>query len=219
MELRTLSRKDPDFIKYLEGSFSKTLRALPMQTLNANSESESVTFKILPVKDIVHPGFLSLWLQVFKFRYFLILAFPIFVILTKNLFDDAEMDGLLTILSVLSSFALLVAANLLNDYFDHMRGLDRVHPDSEKKPIQRGWVTALATKNWAVVYLVLGALLGLPAVFVEPGILFLVAAPAAVGVVESTAGTSLPPWGRGDGLFSGRASLCCRFSVGHHWLL
>lgn len=180
--LKTLSRQDPDFLKYLEGTFSKDERALPIQSLNVNSESESVTFQIVPVGEIQAPGFLLKWLEVFKFRYFMLLAFPAFVILVKDLFDEAEMDAYLILFSILASCCLISAANLWNDYNDHMRGLDRVHPESQKKPIQKGWVTASSTKKWAAAYLLLGVLAGLPALIVQPVLWGLVAVPGAVAL-------------------------------------
>lgn len=179
MQLKTLSRQDPEFMSYLEGRFSKTERALPLESLNVNSDSEMVSFRIVPVTEIQRPAFFALWLEVFKFRYFLLLAFPAFAILTKDLFDEVELDPYLISLSVLASFFLITAANLWNDYFDHVRGLDRIHPETQKKPIQKGWVTAAATKQWGWIYLVLGIVLGIPAVMVEPLILALVAVPGA----------------------------------------
>lgn len=180
--LKTLSRQDPDFRAYLDGRFSATERAIPLETLNVNSESEAVTFRIVPLKEIVRPGFFSMWGEVFKVRYFLLLAFPAFVILTKNTFDEISIDPWLTLTSLLGAFSLIAAANLWNDYFDHWKGLDRVHPERQKKPIQKGWVTAWATKAWAWVYLVFGILLGLPAAIVEPTILLIVAAPGALAL-------------------------------------
>lgn len=181
--LKTLSRQDPDFRNYLDGRFSKTHRALPLESLNVNSESEMVTFRIVPIEKIETPGFFPMWLEVFKFRYFLLLAFPAFVILIKNILGDVAIDGLLSLLSLLASFFLLAAANLWNDYSDHMRGLDRIHPESQKKPIQKGWVTAAATRHWAWAYLVLGIILGIPALILEPWLLAIVAVPGAFALL------------------------------------
>lgn len=182
MQLKTLSRQDPEFSRYLDGTFSRTERAIPAESLNVNSESETVTFKILGLEEIVRPGFFSVWAEVFKIRYFLLLAFPAFVILAKDLFDDIEIDPVLTSLSLVSAFLLLAAANLWNDYFDHLRGVDRIHSEAQRKPIQKGWVTAAATRRWAMIYLLLGVFLGLPAILVEPLILALVAIPGAVAL-------------------------------------
>lgn len=183
MELKTLSRQDPEFLSYLQGRFSKDHRAIPIQSLNVNSDSESVTFQIIPTAKIQMPPALAKWAEVFKLRYFLLLAFPAFVILTKDLFDDVELDPLLILLSLFGSFFLLVSANLWNDYSDHMKGVDRIRPEFQQKPIQKGWVTAIATKQWALAYLIVGVILGAPALLVEPLIALLVAIPGAVALL------------------------------------
>lgn len=180
--LKTLSRSEPEFQQYLLGTFSKAERAIPLQTLNANSDAEQVTFQIVPVSQIHQPPFFKKWVDVFKFRSFLLVGFPIFAILTKNLIDDVPMDPTVVICTVLACFAALVGANLLNDYFDHMRGLDRIHPEQMRKPIQKGWVTAFATRWWASFFLAAGLLLGLPALFLEPDLLWVVTIPAAVAL-------------------------------------
>lgn len=183
MELKTLSRKDPEFESYLRGTFSSTLRAIPVQSLNVSTESEEVTFKIIPVSEIKEPAPLKKWVEVFKLRSFVLLGFPLFLILVKNsYFDDIEMDPVLVITTVLGCFSLLIGGNLLNDYFDHVRGLDRIHPDQQKKPIQEGWVTAESTRKWSALYLIFGVLMGVPAVFVTPELLLFAMVPGAVAL-------------------------------------
>ncbi|PWU19320.1 MAG: hypothetical protein C5B49_05960 [Bdellovibrio sp.] len=178
--LKTLTRRDSEFDSYLLGTFSTQSRAIPVQTLNANSDSELVTFQIVPVEEIHQPPWFIKWPEVFKVRSLILVAFPIFCLLTNNLADEVPMDATLVACSVLSALFIFVGANLLNDYFDYVRGLDRIHP--EQKPIQKGWVTAAATRAWAAVYLAVGGLLGLPAVVVQPVLLYLVALPTGVAL-------------------------------------
>lgn len=183
MQLKTLSKIDPEFESYLSGTFSKDHRAIPLQSLNVDTEGEQVTFRIVPISEIETPSFLQKWAEVFKVRSFLLMGLPLLLILTKNsYFDEIEMDPVLVICTVLGCFSLLVGGNLLNDYFDHMRGFDRVHPDQQKKPIQEGWVTAEATRKWSGFYLAVGVFLGIPAVFVNPELLLFCLVPASVGL-------------------------------------
>lgn len=183
MQLKTLSRRDPEFNSYLRGTFSKTHRAIPVQSLNVNTEAEEVTFKIIPVETLKAPSAFFKWIEVFKLRSFVLLGFPLFLILVKNsYFDDLAMDPLLVMTTVLGCFSLLVGGNLLNDYFDHVRGFDRIHPDQQRKPIQEGWVTAEATRKWAAVYLIFGVLMGVPAVLVTPELILFALVPGAVAL-------------------------------------
>lgn len=175
--LKTLSYHDRDFRAYLLGTFSNTERAIPIRTLNVNSESEQVTFKVVPIDELPHVHFIRKWAEVFKLRSFILVGFPVFGLLVKNALDEIEMDPILVTTAVLSAFSILVGFNLLNDYFDHMRGLDRIHPDQQHKPIQKGWVTAMATRKWAVFYLFMGACLAVPTLYFEPSLVVYVALP------------------------------------------
>lgn len=165
-------------MSYLKGTFSKTHRALPVQSLNVNTEQEKVTFSIVSINDIEIPKFVKLWSQVFRIRYFLFVLFPIFLVFTKINLDEEIFDPLLALFSVLAALLLTLGGLLLSDYWDHMTGVDRVHPELGSQAIQKGWVTAQATKNWSLIYLFLGSIFGLPALWVFPEILFLVGIPS-----------------------------------------
>lgn len=180
LQLKTLSKNDPEFRAYLTGSFSRTLRALPVKSLNVSTSSESVTFQLVPVTEIVKPSFLRLWAQVFRLHNLIYVLFPLYLILTKATLDEVGFDPLLALLSGLGAVSVTLGAFLLSDYFDHMKGVDRVHPQSGSRAIQNGWVTAGATKSWALIYLCLGLILGLPALWVFPELLVMVSVPALV---------------------------------------
>ena len=55
--LITVYRKDPSFISYIDGSFSKTHRAVPLRSLNVNSDLEQVTFELIEIGKILKPHF------------------------------------------------------------------------------------------------------------------------------------------------------------------
>lgn len=185
-ELITLSKKDPRFRSYIEGTFSKDLRALPIQSLNVNTDSEQVTFRVFPRGEIA-PPFLGLhWLQVLKVRNFLLVAFPIFLIFIKGWLDHSVNDAITGALSTLGALSLMAAVNLRNDYLDHLSGLDRLHPSSESHAIQKGWVTAAQVRRWSFVYLILGIVLGLPSLWLYPKIIFLVGVFALLGILGMT---------------------------------
>ncbi len=173
MQFKTLSRQDPEFDAYLRGTFSKTERALPVRSLNVDTAAETVTFQIVPVNEISRPSFLSFWAQVFRVRNFVYVLFPLFLIVMKNVFDDVPWDPNLAWLSTLGALFLSLGAFLQNDYLDHFKGVDRVHPLSGSRAIQKGWVTADSLLKWSWFHLVLGALFGLPAIWVFPELLWI----------------------------------------------
>ena len=186
MELKTLSRRDPEFDAYLQGTFASDKRALPVRSLNVDSESEKVTFQLVPVHEIPLPPALRLWAQVFRLRNLVSVLFPLFLVLAKNVLDEIPWDADLAVLSILGALSLSMGAFLLNDYLDHVKGVDRVHPLSGSRAIQKGWVTADATRKWSWFYLILGGLLGAPAVFVFPELAAYLSLPAAVALLSWT---------------------------------
>jgi 1,4-dihydroxy-2-naphthoate octaprenyltransferase len=185
-ELITLSKKDPKFRHYIEGTFSKDFRALPIRSLNVQTDAEQVTFQIISKKN-VQPPFLGLhWLQVLKVRNLLLVAFPIFLIFVKNHLEQTLLNPVTGALSALGALCLMTAVNLRNDYLDHRSGLDRIHPWSESRAIQKGWVTADEVRKWSFVYLGLGVLFGLPALALYPQTVLAVGGLAILGIFGMT---------------------------------
>ncbi len=184
--LITVYRKDPSFSSYIDGSFSKTHRAVPVRSLNVQSDLEQVTFQIIPVNEIAKPGFVTYWAQIFKLRNFLMIAFPSFLIFIKNDIDETLYDPVTAIHSLIGALFLMTAANLRNDWNDYVTGIDRIHPQSGSHAIQKGWVTARQVYLWSFLYLVLGILFGLRAVILYPQVLIFVGALAVIGILGLT---------------------------------
>ncbi len=189
-ELITLSKKDSRFFSYIDGTFSHEQRALPVTSLNVNTESEQVTFCLVPTAEIAQSLFGFQWLQILKVRNFLMIAFPVFLVFAKNwkhgILAQINWDPLTGILASLGALCLMTAVNLRNDYLDHISGLDRIHPQSGSRAIQKGWVTAFQVKIWSFVYLGFGVLLGLRAVLLYSEVLIVVAIFAFLGVLGMT---------------------------------
>jgi len=182
-ELKTLSKNDPDFLPYLLGTFSKKLRALPVQSLNVTTEAETVTFQILNKDEIMTPNFLKKWAQILKLNNFILVFLPVFLVLAKCTLDDIAYDPLLALFSGFGAFALHAAVNLRNDYLDHLSGLDRIHPQSESKSIQKGWITANQVKFFSNLFIGIGFLFGLPSVLFFPELIFIVFALLVLGFI------------------------------------
>jgi 1,4-dihydroxy-2-naphthoate octaprenyltransferase len=185
-ELITLSKKDSRFLSYINGTFSREHRALPVTSLNVNTESEQVTFQLVPTKEIAQPLLGLQWLQILKVRNFLMIMFPVFLVFAKNWSQGPLLDPWTGALASLGALCLMTAVNLRNDYLDHLSGLDRIHPQSGSRAIQNGWVTASQVKQWSFGYLLLGVLLGLKAVWLHKEILILVGIFALLGVLGMT---------------------------------
>lgn len=181
-DLITLSKNSPDFESYLLGTFSEEKRALPVQTLNVNSTSETVTFRIVPINSIQKPSFFEVVFQTFKVRSFLLILFPLFLILTKNIVDKTLVDPVTTAIATAGVLLAFVAVNLRNDYLDHMKGVDRILEKSGSRAIQNGWVTAAQVKFYSNIFLGLSIVCAFPIVFAFPNVAIIILLSSLVGI-------------------------------------
>lgn len=181
-ELVTLSKNSPDFESYLLGTFSKDKRALPLQTLNVNSAAETVTFRVLPLSDIIRPSWFTVLLQTFKVRSFLLVMMPLFLMVTKNVADRTLLDPYSSILAIVGVLLAFIAVNLRNDYMDHMKGIDRVLLNGGSRAIQNGWVTADEVKSYSSVFLGLAILCALPIALAYPTVMIVIGVSLLLGL-------------------------------------
>lgn len=181
-ELVTLSKNSPEFESYLLGTFSENQRALPVQTLNVNSASETVTFRIVPVNSIQKPSVMEMVLQTFKVKSFLLILFPLFLVLTKNIVDKSLVDPSTTVIATIGVLLAFIAVNLRNDYMDHMMGVDRILEKSGSRAIQNGWVTAEKVKSFSNLFLFLAVACAVPIVFAFPQVGMVILLSTLVGI-------------------------------------
>ncbi len=165
------------------GNFSTSVRALPVQSLNVSTESEVVTFKLVPVSQIERPPFFKMWAQTLKLKNIILLVFPLVLLVVKNLIDSVEFDSALATSSTLGGILLFLAMNLRNDCRDHLSGLDRIHPQSGSRAIQNGWITAFQAQRLSGVFAILGLAFGLPAIVVFPKLLIFIFIALVIGLL------------------------------------
>lgn len=181
-ELKTIAKSDPAFSSYLLGTFSKDDRAISVKSLNVATAAETVTFEIIPLAEIKAPFFLRKWALTLKIKNYFLLYFPMFLIISKNLMDNVPFDPRLALWSLLAATFLFAAMNLRNDFRDHLSGLDRIHPDSGSRAIQKGWITAHQAKNLSTAFAVLGIACALPAVIGLPELLLVIGVIALLAI-------------------------------------
>ncbi|RYZ77558.1 MAG: prenyltransferase, partial [Proteobacteria bacterium] len=150
---------------------------LPIRTLNANSLRETVTFEIKPVNEIKRPSVPTLLGHLLKVRAFILVLFPMYLMLVKNTADRTIKDPWVVLFSTLGVLSAYIAVNLRNDYTDHLKGLDRINPQAGSRVIQNGWMTASNVRSWAHVFVILALLFSAMVV---------IAFPMAIGIVLLT---------------------------------
>jgi 1,4-dihydroxy-2-naphthoate octaprenyltransferase len=181
-EVVTLSKGSAQFERYLLGTFSKEKRALPISTLNANSVQETITFEIKTLSEISRPSALVIMVHLLKVRAFILVLFPMYLILVKNTADKTLGDPWVMIFSTLGVLSTYIAVNLRNDYTDHMKGLDRINPAAGSRVIQKGWVTAAQVRSWAHFFVAIALLFASVVIFAFPVVVGVVLLTLLVGI-------------------------------------
>ncbi len=166
----TLSRQHPDFLKYLDGTFSDSYVALPKQSMNVATSREEVTFEIVPVSEVEVPSF---------FKVLLTMARPYSAALSigpaiaATIFSNTVyvLDSRLVAVCLLAIACFHIGMNFLDDYFDHRRGIDRLNQRSGSQAIQNGWIRARTMYQAGLGLLGFAVLLGLPIILQRPVLL------------------------------------------------
>ena len=186
----TVKKTDSDFKKYLWGTFSKEQRAISTQSLNVNTESELVTFKILNLSEVAPISFFRKWSSILKLDRLIFVLLPLFLVLFQTLQIADIVDLSIAALSTIGLLCLHFAAMIRNEYKDYIIGIDRIFK-SDSKVLMNGWSTSQQMRGWALMFAAFGALCGLPAVLTYPEILLFLSILAVVaGILYSS-----PGWG------------------------
>lgn len=176
----TVNKNSPDFFKYLEGTFSDSQVAIPIESVNLNSLSESVTFELIDKKEIPPIDYKEFFVSLFKVYKFLYVLFPIFYISLYYYINNISFDVSTMILSSIASLLLFIGVNLRSDYWDHIRGLDRVIKSNQSKPIVKGWVKAVSVKKMSWAFMLSSLLLSFPVMVAFPKVIAVIALSIAI---------------------------------------
>jgi 1,4-dihydroxy-2-naphthoate octaprenyltransferase len=182
-DLVTLNQQNPDFAKYLWGTFSKDKRALPLRSLNVRTDQETVTFRVVPVKELKNPSWPVVWLKALRPRAFLQVLVPMALILIRAMGSEMGIDPDLPWLTTLGVVFLFAAVLLRTDVQDHLSGVDRVRSDRGSRAIQNGWLTADTLNTASAIFLLLSILVSAPVLFVIPEIIVILIFTALLGIV------------------------------------
>lgn len=210
MEYITLTKGDPDFDSYLLGTFSKSLRALPVETFHPQTPRERVTFKLVAREKIEAPPWWIVYLRSSRPELLGLTLGPAVAAWLSHHGEIAEWARWPSWFALLGVFFLHTAAFLWNDVEDHLRGFDRESRRRGSQVIQRGWVSAAAMKTWAGVNFLLAIGFGVPAFLNAPAALAAICGGALLCLVTLAANRGTR-WGFSDlalGLLFGPLLTC-----------
>lgn len=106
------------------------------------------------------PSQARIWFQAVRFFSFTASSVPIIVASALALVDRA-FDPVLVVVMLLASIACHAGANLANDYFDHVKGIDTPVSLGPSKVIQQGLLSPAQVKRGMVVAFAVATALGL----------------------------------------------------------
>lgn len=169
--LVTLDRKSPLFEPYLMNTFSKTERAIPVESLLINTESEVVTFEIKKESECKRKSRFSRWWPFVKLSKLLYVLFPIFYVVSDISIQGYKFDSMTLLLTILSVVMLYLAVNFITELIDHKIGIDRLQTPDGPRPIALGWVKGIEALRAAFVCFGCSILFGVPVVLAFPNVL------------------------------------------------
>lgn len=168
MEYITLSKVDPEFESHLLGTFSSTHRALPVETYHPQTPRERVTFRIVPLEKMAAPPWWTIYFWSCRPELLGLTMGPAVAAWLNQRERLSEWARWPSWFALLGVFFLHVAASLMNDVQDHLRGLDRQMGRRGSQVIQKGWVSAASMRRWAWVNAALAVVFGIPALLNAP---------------------------------------------------
>ena len=185
MEFVTLTKNDPEFKKYLWGTFDSQKRAMTVETFHADSPRERVTFKIQWAKDLQKPSWWKIYLISARPEMWLLSLGPAVATMLVGRVWESSSALYESAFAMLALFFLHNSACLLNDVMDHIKGSDRANRRRGSQVIQKGWSTARHMFWWAIVNFALAIVLAIPALIVHPMLLLAVGGAAVFSILIS----------------------------------
>ncbi|OQW51921.1 MAG: hypothetical protein A4S09_09655 [Proteobacteria bacterium SG_bin7] len=179
--LISVRRQDETFFSYMKGTFSSQWRAIPTESLNLDLKKDYITFRLIPIERVPHVSIWQFILKVFRLDG---LSFSVGGLIATLFFLQAierTFSFGLAISCFIPVICLHIAMNLFNDYYDHVRGVDRI---GSVKSIQIGWVRAIDLYNWGWIALGLGIFSGVFILAASTAPIYLIVALAAFGILE-----------------------------------
>ncbi len=197
MEFITLTQDDPRFAAHLDGTFSRTKRALPIETYHPQTPKERVTFRILPLEQVDRPFWWKIYFLSCRPELLPLTLGPAVAAWLAHLGRLEDWRPWPSWLALMGLFFLHTSIFLFNDVQDHLHGYDRLNRRRGSQVIQKGWVRAVDMKRWAWLNGALALALAVPAFWATPWQLLGICSLALLALVLVMRGVAVR-WGLAD---------------------
>lgn len=179
--LVSIHTQDVALGKYLNGTFSNDWRAIPTESLNIHSQKDYFTFRLIPKERVQRPSVFKFIWSTLRLDNLSLSYGGLLCLLTLMWSLGREVNLYIGFLCFLPILFLHIGMNLFNDYFDHVKGVNRI---GSVKSLQQGWVRAIDLYKWGKVALFCGVISGVLVLFFIPQPILVIAALSAIGVLE-----------------------------------
>ncbi|MFZ4714198.1 MAG: prenyltransferase [Bacteriovoracaceae bacterium] len=145
---------------------------------------DTVKFDLREKSEINAPSFIKKWFLSLRAISLTSMAIPTFHIFTIYFFMGKTFNTFNAIAAFVIPCLLLLATNVLNDVYDHLKLIDLPGSIGGSGVIQKGWIKPRELKSFAYTLLVIAAILAIPILLSSPifmGILAVVTLIAVLG--------------------------------------
>ncbi len=157
----TIAKSDKDFKSYMLGKVpnNQDLIAVPVKPFNLEAQKEQMTFQLIDKNQVKAPALSVLSIQLIRLKWLTLTLTPVvctFFYLLSLGFEFNFLNIFIIGLTITFSHASIFT---LNDFYDHLFGIDSVRPNGGSRVIQKAWIEASRVRAIGYLFLVL-ALIG-----------------------------------------------------------
>lgn len=162
----------------------KLWKALPRSTRRDLLGEEKILFVLSdPTIEKIPSQSIRFWLETIRAISLTATATPGFAVLLWGQLLGWEINIVFFVMALMGALFMQIAINLWNDVYDHLKLIDLPGTLGGGGAIQKGVLSAREVNRWAWLFFTLGALLGLPILWVHPLLMGVIAIIAVIGVL------------------------------------
>ena len=161
-EFVTISKSDKNFKNYMLGKVpgNVNLISVPAKAFNADTDKDQMTFQLINKSKVNSPKFSVLSTQLMRLKWLTLTLTPVicaFAYLEGLGFNFNLLNMALIAVTILFAHASIF---ILNDFYDHLFGIDSLRPKGGTRVIQKAWLEASRVRTLGFVFLSLAVVIG-----------------------------------------------------------
>ncbi len=162
-EFVTISKADKLFKDYMLGNVPNrpNFIAVPVRGFNGDFGKEQTTFQLIDRSTKKRPMFFYLSGQLIRWKWLTISLSPVVTAFAYLSFIGFEYSALTFFLVLITLFFSHSSIFILNDFYDHLFGVDTARSKGGSRVIQKAWLPASTVRSIGYTFLILSVICGL----------------------------------------------------------